>query len=445
MKQALKKDMKRRILIDGFNLGLEQGTGIATYARNLSYAVRDLGHQVDVLYATQSSRGYNQLLREIAFFDPLVGDLPLWIQALLRLERLILSPFGRRAVRVPMSGKVIAKQYQSRLPYFDRVWNVPDVFNAAYDHYFLWRTRLRVAIPRTPHVAHWTYPLPMRVPGAKNIYTLHDLVPLRLPYTTLDNKRRYYKLISLLLKQADHIATVSETTKKDICNLFDFPEHKVTNTYQSVEIPERYLRKSEATVKDEVEGTFKLKYKEYFLFYGAIEPKKNVARIIEGYLAANVKAPLVIVGKAAWKSEQDLRLLNDQSIRFLEQIDNNIFTRDRVLRADYAPFPLLVSLVRGAKGVIFPSLYEGFGLPVLEAMKLGTPVISSTDGSIPEIAGDAAILVDPYDANAIATAVKSVDEKPGLRAELSERGVKQAEKFSADKFRARLTELYDRV
>ena len=70
---------------------------------------------------------------------------------------------------------MIAKQYRSRLPYFDRIWNVPDVFTAADEHYYLWRNRLRVAIPRTPHIAHWTYPLPMRIPGAKNIYTLHDL------------------------------------------------------------------------------------------------------------------------------------------------------------------------------------------------------------------------------------------------------------------------------
>lgn len=437
--------MKRTVMIDGFNLGLEQGTGIATYSRNLSYALHDLGHKVEVLYASRASRGYNKLLREIAFFDPLVGDLPWWILALLRIERAITSPFGRRAIEVPITGKVIAKQYRSRLPYFDRIWNVPDVFTAAEEHHYLWRNRLRVAIPRTPHIAHWTYPLPMRIPGAKNIYTIHDIVPLRLPYTTLDNKRRYYKLVEMLLKKADHIVTVSETSKKDICDFFNYPERKVTNAYQSVEIPEKYLRKKDETVKDEVEGTFKLKYKEYFLFYGAIEPKKNVARLIEGYLASNVKTPLVIVGKAAWKSEQELRLLNDQSIRFLEQVDNNIFTRDRIQRVDYAPFPLLVSLIRGAKGVIFPSLYEGFGLPVLEAMKLGTPVISSTDGSIPEIAGDAAILVDPYDASAVAAAVRALDEKPELRAELSAAGLLQAEKFSAEKFKERLAELYRKL
>jgi glycosyltransferase involved in cell wall biosynthesis len=433
---------KRSILIDGHNLGLEKGTGIATYARNLSYALRDMGRGVDVLYATKASSGYNSILKEIAFFDPLVGELPLWIRSLLRAERAIRSPFGMRAIEVPIEGRVIADQYKSRLPYFDRIVNIPDVFDAAYDSFFLWNARLRISIPRPPSIAHWTFPIPMFIPGAKNIYTLHDLVPLRLPYTTLDNKRRYYRLISLLLKKADHIVTVSETSKRDICNIFGFPEEKITNTYQSVHIPDRYRNKPEVDVRNEVEGTFRLKFKEYFLFFGAIEPKKNIARLIEGYLASNVSTPLVIVGSAAWKSEQELRLLSENSIRYLERVDNNTFVRDRIRRIEYAPFPLLVSLIRGAKAVLFPSLFEGFGLPVLESMLLGTPVLSSTGGSIPEVAGDAAILVDPYDPRAIASAIAQLDSDAALRLELASRGTKQAALFSDERFRRKLTEVY---
>jgi len=426
-------------------MGLEQGTGIATYARNLSYALRDLGHGVNVLYGSRASRGYSDLLKEIAFFDPLVGDLPWWGLALEKLETAIFSPLGHRGIRVPMKGHVIATHYKSRLPHFDRIYNIPNVFTKAHDHYYIWRHRMTVSLPRTPHIAHWTYPLPMRIRGAKNIYTLHDLVPLRLPYTTLDNKRLYWRMIRMLLRKADHILTVSEVSRRDIINLFNYPEHKITNTYQSVEIPQKYRAKPDSLVRDDIEGTFQVRYKEYFLFFGAIEPKKNVARLIEGYLASNVKAPLLIVGKAAWKSEQELRLLNDQSIRYLEQVNNNIFTRDRIQLVDYAPFPLLVSLIRGAKAVLFPSLYEGFGLPVLEAMTLGTPVLSSTEGSIPEVAGDAALLVDPYDARAIAHGITALDTKGALRADLSERGRKQAELFTAEKFQARLKEVYDRL
>jgi glycosyltransferase involved in cell wall biosynthesis len=104
---------------------------------------------------------------------------------------------------------------------------------------------------------------------------------------------------------------------------------------------------------------------------------------------------------------------------------------------------LLVSLIRGAKAVLFPSLYEGFGLPVLEAMMLGTPVLTSTGGSIPEIAGDAAILVDPYDSRAIASGIARLDSDESLRAELTGRGSKQAALFSEERFKHRLMQVYE--
>ena len=166
----------------------------------------------------------------------------------------------------------------------------------------------------------------------------------------------------------------------------------MTNTYQAVEIPAKYANKPADIVKQEVEGTFNLNYKGYMLFFGAIEPKKNVARLIEAYLGSGVEVPLVIVGKLGWKSEQELKLLNADVINYLEQVDNLMVTRKRIYRIEYASFPLLVSLIRGAKAVMFPSLYEGFGLPALEAMQLGTPVLSSTGGSMPEVCQDAALL-----------------------------------------------------
>ncbi len=130
----------------------------------------------------------------------------------------------------------------------------------------------------------------------------------------------------------------------------------------------------------------------------------------------------MLLGKTAWKAGEELRFLNEGSNRYLEQLDNLTFTRDRVRRFDYAPFPLLVSLIRGAKALVFPSLYEGFGLPVLEAMSLGTPVITSNTASIPEVAGDAALLVDPYDPRAIADAIKTISTDAALRETLSARG-----------------------
>jgi glycosyltransferase involved in cell wall biosynthesis len=289
---------------------------------------------------------------------------------------------------------------------------------------------------------HWTYPMPLRIGGIPNLYTLHDLVPLRLPYTTLDNKRQYLKMVRKIAETADHIVTVSESAKTDIMSILGVPEKRITNTYQAVNIPAKYRDKPTQIVELELRGTFGLDYKDYYLFWGSIEPKKNVGRIIESYLASGVKAPLVIVGAQAWKSEDELKLLDDDHLRTMIRIDNETRVKRKIIQLSYAPFPLLVSLIRGAKCTIFPSLYEGFGLPVLESMLLGTPVISSNTASIPEVAGEAAILVDPYDAQKIAQAIRAVDADEGLRNSLVLAGLTQADRFSEVAYVNRLKPLY---
>ena len=119
--------------------------------------------------------------------------------------------------------------------------------------------------------------------------------------------------------------------------------------------------------------------------------------------------------------------------------------KKRIKLYDYLPFSMLVSLIRGARATVFPSLYEGFGLPVLESMLLGTPVITSTAASLPEVAGDAAILVDPYDVAALAREIRRLGSDDDLAAELSARGPLQAAKFSPEVCQARLVDLYARL
>jgi glycosyltransferase involved in cell wall biosynthesis len=439
--------LKPRIYIDGFNLSLEQGTGVATYARNLSFALRDLGAEVGVLYgAPTSTTSANSLMREIAFFDTSTRK-PSWLsQALKSFRHTLMLPFGEIAFQVPVTGRVIRDTFQARLPYFDHIWNVQDLFTKESLYGSLLGGRMNVYFREAPDIMHWTYPLAIRIPKAKNIYTLHDLVPLRLPHTTLDNKRHYFRLIRRLTKSADHIVTVSESSKKDIMDLFGVPEERITNTYQAVDIPARYRDKPISDVKSDVEGTFGLKYKNYFLFFGAIEPKKNVGRMIEAYLASGVTHPLVIVGKKAWESQEDLRLISDnEHVRYLLTNGNITERRFRVLQVDYAPFPLLVSLIRGTKAVLFPSLYEGFGLPALEAMSLGTPVLTSNTASMPEVVGEAALKVNPYDTRALVEGIRALDTDADLRARLAEAGPIQAEQFSPERYQARLSKLYSKV
>ncbi len=430
-----------RILIDGYNLGLEKGTGVATYARNLSYEIGELGHDIDVLYGNRASASRNDLLREIYFFDNGEDDRFRWLEILEQAQQAIHGPLTFRAKEIPITGKVITRQFQSRLPRFDRLFNSPDLFLRSQSAFKLWKRPSSIRLPHKPDLAHWTYPLPLHVKGRPNIYTLHDVVPLRLPYTTLDHKRRYLRLLQELDKRAAHFVTVSENSKRDLVELVGIDPNRITNTYQSVSIPQKYRDKPEDQVAREVEGLTGFDYKGYFLFWGSLEPKKNIGRMIEAYLSAKVDTPLVIVGAQAWKAEQELKLLGETDSVY-GSLERRRGARKRVVQLPYAPFPLLVSLIRGARAALFPSLYEGFGLPVLEAMLLGTPVICSNTSSLPEVAGDAARMVDPYNPQAITQAIREIDTDADMRAHYSAMGKTQAALYSPERYRSNLKEVY---
>lgn len=436
--------MRKKIMIDGRNLSLEKGTGVATYARNLSYCLHDLDYQVEVLYGNRAAPGQTDLMKEIAFFDGNAGDIPKWLRILRAIKENIYAPLGYQAFKVPLSGAVISDTFKSRLPYFDGLYNSPDVYRKANELFGFFKRLHKIHLSDKPDLMHWTYPLPLKISKIPNIYTLHDLVPLRLPYTTLDNKRRYLRLVSKIAKSADHIVTVSEASKNDIINLLGVHPDRITNTYQSVSIPGKYANKSEEVVQREVEGTFGLEYKNYFLFWGSIEPKKNIGRLIEAYLGSGVKPPLVIVGAQAWKSEEELKLLYDDNIRSFIRVGGETRVKNKVIQLSYVPFPLLISLIKGAKATLFPSLYEGFGLPVLESMLLGTPVISANTASIPEVAGEAAILVNPYDTAALSDAIRLVDRDEELRNSLITKGRAQAMLYSDEIYRSKLNAVYSK-
>jgi glycosyltransferase involved in cell wall biosynthesis len=428
------------VLIDGYNLGLEKGTGVATYARNLSRELGNLGHRVSVLYGNRSSSSPDELLREVSFFNgESRSDRSPMAEVLQQSGQAVRGPLGYPAVEVPITGRVVARAFDGKMPHYDRIYNAPDIFKRSQSAFKLWGGLSRVRVPEKPDVAHWTYPLPLRIKGRPNIYTLHDIVPLRLPFTTLDHKRNYLKLLRTLDRHADHFVTVSECSKADLVEILGISPDRVTNTYQSVDVPAALRDKPQEQVAREIEGLAGVGYKDYFLFWGAIEPKKNIGRLIEAYLVSKVETPLVIIGSQGWKSEHELQLLNSGAFGSPAQRNDS---RKGIIRLSYVPFSLLVSLIRGARAALFPSLYEGFGLPALEAMQLGTPVICSNTASLPEVAGTAAVMVDPYDTVALTAAIRQVDSDVELRAELSRRGIEQAANFTPAVYRERLAGVY---
>ena len=426
--------MALSICIDGFNMAMPRGSGIATYAYNLCSAVRELGHAAHVIYGSADEPSGDALLDEISLYD--APPRPSAARTARRVARdltRLASPFTLTARRVRRSGEVITRHIERRAPACDGLWTAQDVFHRANLAFAasgrFSSLRFEDGAAGAPELMHWTCPLPLKAPGRPNLYTLHDLVPLRLPFATLDNKRRFLDLCRAICAGADAVVTVSEHSRRDIVRLLGVDEARVKVTWQAADLPPA-ADLPEAEAAREIAGVFGLDWRGYYLFFGAIEPKKNLARLIEAYLGAGVDAPLLIIGGRAWLAEDETRLLYPDLVR------------DRVRVYDYLPRGLLTSLIRGARATLFPSLYEGFGLPVLESMLLRTPVLASTGGALPEIAGDAALLADPYDVEAIRAAIRDLDGDAGLRDELTARGVRQAKRFSPEAYRERLADLY---
>ena len=169
-----------------------------------------------------------------------------------------------------------------------------------------------------------------------------------------------------------------------------------------------------------------------------------MSRIIEAHLSSNVGIPLVVVGAQAWKSDREHHLL--KAFASGPNSDRNGFPgKAKIRHFDYVSFEQLIKLVRGARAVVFPSLYEGFGLPILEGMLCGTPVITSNFGSMSEIADDACWLVDPYNVHDIKEAIISAAQDDELCAAKAARGKIVSERYSSEAHQRRLRDVYSRV
>jgi glycosyltransferase involved in cell wall biosynthesis len=435
--------MAGRIVYDGFNLSLTQGTGVATYTRMLTRVAHDLGYNIGIVYTSSQTPPKDPLLREVAFFDEKQAIKTPLVRQLINCVTDQVRGFATiRPSPVDLDRVVVRRQFEMTWPAHHQAFATRRLFANARSHFARTNRFVNLDFDPKPGIFHCTYPLPLRSKSACNIYTIHDLVPLRLPFTTLDNKRQIFRLLKTIARQADHIVTVSENSKRDIVELLGVAEDRVTNTYQAVHFPEVYRDRPSEMIAEQLRGSFGLDFREYLLFFGALEPKKNVARLIEAYLSSGVDMPLVLVASEGWNNATETKLIAELRDRQRLEAQSNRRTKRVVHRFDYAPFSMLVTLIRGARAVVFPSLYEGFGLPVLESMVLGTPVISSRESSVPEIAGDAALLVDPYRTDEIAGAIRMIAKDAGLRAELVRRGQAQAAKFSVDRYRERVGALY---
>ena len=422
------------------NLALARGSGIATYGHNLLANLNALGAQTQVLYGPATPRSPDPVLNEIALVD--AGARQREKAGAARALRTLTARFGRTAYPVPITGEVVWPLDGQRKPAADHLWSSTDLYNLGNRAFKLYRTMTPVRFvpgqtdaPR-PDVVHWTCPMPVHAPDAVNIVTFHDIIPLRLPSTTLDDKRGFHLLCQKVIERADHIITVSEHTRQDMIRVLGAPEDKITTTYQSVTLGAEEQAMDDAEAARQVESLFSLDWKGYFLFFGAVEPKKNIGRLVEAYLSLRTSTPLVLVTGRSWLAETEVTLINNA----LEHEGPD--RKSGIRQLEYLPPALLNLIIRGAKATVFPSLYEGFGLPILESMLRRTSVLTSTAGSIPEVAGDAALLVDPTSVESIREGIRALDQDPDLRSGLEARGLARAAMFDEASHRTRLATAY---
>ncbi len=274
---------------------------------------------------------------------------------------------------------------------------------------------------------------PFRFPGL-SVITVHDLAFLIYPQILTRESIRYYGQIEEAVERADHIIAVSEWTKKDLMERLGVPEAKITVVYEAAEEVYHPIDPQEA--RRRVQELFSIG-ERFILFVSTIEPRKNVPTLLKAFKIVRERCreeiKLVLVGGKGWLSE-----------RVFEMVDELNLRRD-VLFLGFVPAERLLYLYNAASLLAHPALYEGFGLPILEAMACGLPVVASNVASIPEVTGSAALLVDPEDEEALAAAMRRILKEPEIAQELREKGLKRASLFSWKKTAVQTLQVYRKV
>lgn len=285
-------------------------------------------------------------------------------------------------------------------------------------------------------VTHFfNYIAPPGVHG-KTVITVHDMVYKAFP-ETVRSRTKYMLNVGLKksLKRADIIVTDSEFSKSEILKYFPQHEKKIRvvpcgvdlEKFKPCETPERIpeVKKSLG-----IEG-------DYFLYLGTIEPRKNLERLITAYHIFNKRVPdapkLILAGGKGWLYDSIFRKVKD-----LDLTEKVIFTK-------YVPSADMNPLMCGALAFVFPSIYEGFGMPPLEAMACGIPVLASNAASLPEVTGDCAVICDAYSEESIADGLDRLYSSSELRADLSRRGLERAKSFTWEHSAELLHNIYEEL
>ncbi len=287
-----------------------------------------------------------------------------------------------------------------------------------------------------PHsdIFHATEHLLPPLKNVKTVFTLHDLIFQLYPEYHLPLNRRFLQTaMPRFLRRADAIIAVSQCTKQDAIRFYHVPPSKITV------IPEGVNPALRPEMDPDRRAAVRARYAPpgpFLLFVGTVEPRKNIPTLVDAVRLLQERGHphhLLIAGRTGWLYQGIFDHVERSGIK------------DAVHFLDYVPDADLPALFAACDAFVFPSLYEGFGLPPLEAMACGAPVICSNTSSLPEVVGDAALLVNPRDVGALAAAIERVITDAALRAEMHARGLANAARFSWEQAARETIAVYERV
>lgn len=302
-----------------------------------------------------------------------------------------------------------------------------------------WRIWSTIAFPAAVKkdyidIAHVQYSIPPFV-SSKIVTSVHDVSFKRHPEFFTPKDRFILDMgMRLACKKADMVFALSEYTKSEICSLYPIDEDRVRVVYPGIDSIFAPRDKDESRMV--VETRYNI-HDPFILSVGVIQPRKNLPRLLEAFAIckkdATFRHKLVIVGKYGWMADDISKRINELNIA------------DDIVLTGYVPYDDLPYLYSAADIFVYPSVYEGFGLPPLEAMACGTPAITGDRTSLPEVVGDAGITVNPDSAEEFAAAIIEVLRNQSLQSELRKRGLVQAARFSWAKMAKQVNDLYHEI
>lgn len=337
-------------------------------------------HLIEELSKIQTQENFElQIVYQPSLKNWLKGDLSAF-QPLQKYSNLYCLP-------IPVSlSHIIANHANFISSYFEKYLNYPNLIHG------------------TDHVVY-----PCR--NALKVMTIHDLTFIKYSHFVNSRVKTYNQRVKQCLKWTDLILTMAESTKQDIIRYLGIKEEKI----YVVPLASRYTKVPQ--ISNSVEHL-----KPYILFVSTIEPRKNIINLIVAFNKLKqiykIEHKLVLIGQKGWRYES-----------IFAAIENSPYKKE-IHHLDYLSDDEVASFYSSADVFVYPSIYEGFGLPVLEAMTLGTPVITSNTSSLPEVAGDAAILIDPENPIQIAEAILQVISSPQLRQSMITKGKERVKLFS---------------